>query len=73
MAVRSNVFPIIRIQESNIVSSTKAIIETHVATRPYYNHSDRIIRKNTIRVPYTTETVSRLTVTNIDCRKAGFH
>ena len=31
--------PLSRSQENNIVSDTKAIIETHVAEKRYYNYS----------------------------------
>ena len=36
--------PIMRSQENDIVSSIKAILETHVAVRRYYNYSERIVR-----------------------------
>ena len=50
-------FPSMRIQENDIISSNKEIIETHVAAKRYYNYSKRIIEKTTIRVHYTTETM----------------
>ena len=45
--------PIMRSQENNIVSSTKVIIETHIAARCYYKYPKRILEKTTIRVHYT--------------------
>ena len=62
-----------RIQENYIVSVTKAIIETHVATKNCYNYSERITEKTTIRSHYTTETMSKLTVIFMKYQKAGFH
>ena len=55
-----------------IVSATKAVIETQVETKHYHNYYERIIENNTIIVHYTTETMSKLTVTNINCLKTGF-
>ena len=60
-------------KENDIVSSTKAIIETHVTEKLYQNYSDRKIEKSTIRVHYTTEKMSNLTVTLINCLKGVFH
>ena len=34
----------INIQGNNIVSATKAIVETHILQRHYQNYSDRIIK-----------------------------
>ena len=64
---------IIRSQGNDIVSATKEIIETHVSAKIYYNYSERTIKKTTIRVHYTTETTSKLTVTSISFQKACFH
>ena len=55
--------PRMSIQEKDIVSATKAIIETHVAAKRYYNFSGRTIENTTIRVHYTTETTSKLLLT----------
>ena len=62
-----------RSQENYIFPATKAIIETHVAAKRYYNYSERIIEKTTIIFHYTTETMSELTVKLINCQRAGFH
>ena len=64
--------PIIIIQLKGIVSSTKDIIETHISSERYYNYSERIIENTTIIFHYTTETMSRLTVTLMKYLKAGF-
>ena len=45
MTAWSNVSPIIRNQENNIVSTTKAIMETHLAARRYYNYSEGTIKR----------------------------
>ena len=37
--------PIISIKENNIVSATKAIIETKVVTRSYKNYPERTIKR----------------------------
>ena len=63
---------IIRSQENDIVSDTKAVIETQVETKHYYKYYERIIENTTIIVHYTTETTSKLTVTKINCLKTGF-
>ena len=73
MKSRSNVSPIMRSQENYIVLFTKAIIEAHVAVKRYSNYNDRIILKNTIRVHYTTETISKITVESMNYQKAVFH
>ena len=65
--------PIMRSKENDIVSATKEIIETHIAVRHYYNYSDKIIEKTTIRVHYTTETMSNLNVTYMNFQKADLH
>ena len=65
--------PIVRSQENDIVSATKAIIEINAAAKLYYNYTKRIIRKTTNRVHYKTETTSKLTVTSIKYHKACFH
>ena len=62
-----------RSKEKDIVSATKAIIETYILSTCYYNYSRRIIEKTTIRVHYTTETISELIGTYINFQKAGFH
>ena len=62
-----------RIQGNDIVSATNAIIETHVAVKRYCNYPRRIIKNTTIRVHYTTETMSNLTATSMDYQKSGFH
>ena len=64
---------IIKSQENDIVSATKALIETHVAAKRYYNNSERIIKMTTIRVHYTTKKMSNLTVTSMNSQKAGLH
>ena len=73
MTARSNFFPIIRSQVNDIVSDTKAIIETHVAVKLYYNYTEKIIKNTTIIVHYTMETKSNVTVTSMNLQKAGFH
>ena len=65
--------PIIRSQVNYIVSAIEVIIETHIQEKRYYNYSKRIIKKTAIRVHYMTETMSRLTVTLMNCQKDGFH
>ena len=52
MIARSNISPILRIQENDIISANKAIIETHVAAKRYYNYSERTIKNTTIRDHY---------------------
>ena len=60
-----------RSQENYIVSATKAIIETHVATKHYYNYSERITEKTTIRFHYTMVKMSKLSVILMNYQKAG--
>ena len=62
-----------RSQENYIVSSTKAIIETHVATKNYYNYSERITEKTTTRSHHTTVTMSNLSMILMNYQKAGLH
>ena len=50
MKARSNTSPIIRSQKNDVVSATKAIIETHISTKCYYNYSERIIEQTTTRI-----------------------
>ena len=64
--------PIMRSQEGDIVSATKSIIKTHVAVKRYSKYSDGIIEKTTITVNCTMETMSKLTVTSMNCLKMGF-
>ena len=64
---------IIRSQEIDIVSATKAIIETHLAIKGCYNYSKGIIKKTKIIVHYTTEKMSNLTVKLMNLQRAGFH
>ena len=64
--------PIIRIQEKDSVLSTKAIIETH-SSEVLLKSFKKIIEKTTIRVNYTTGTVSNLTLEDINCQKEGSH
>ena len=45
-----------RSQENDIVSATKAIIETHIYAMSYYNYFKRTIKNTTIRVHYTMAT-----------------
>ena len=72
MTASSQNYPITRSQEDNIVSVTKAMVETHVA-----ENDIRIILiiiiKTTPGVHYTTETISKLTVTLMNFQSAGFH
>ena len=65
--------PIIRSQGHNPFSATRVIIETDIEARRCNNYFERIIKKTAIRVHYTTETISKLTVTSMNCLKAGFH
>ena len=65
--------PIMRIQKNDIVSATKAIIRTHVAVKRYYKYSKWKIKRTRIRVHYTMENISNLTVTLMDFQKVGFH
>ena len=65
--------PIMRSQGKYILSATKAIIDPQKAVKRYYNYSKRIIEKTTIRVHYTTKTMPNITVTSMNCLKAGFH
>ena len=64
---------ILRSQGKDIVSDTKAIIETHISYRCYQNYSNRIFKNTTIIVLCTTEKMSNLTVTLMNCLKAVFH
>ena len=64
--------PIKMSQENDLVSVTKAIIETHVAAKRYPNYSERIIKKTTIIVHYKTETMSKLTVILMNFQREGF-
>ena len=57
---------VVRSQENNTVSATKLIIETNVAAKRYNNYSKRTIKKTTIRVHYTKEKLSNLTVTSMN-------
>ena len=52
-----------RSQENDIVSTTKAIIETYFAMRHYHHYSERIIQNTTIKVHFTTETMPKVPVT----------
>ena len=56
-----------------IFSAINTITETRVASTGYYNYSERIIKNATIQIYYTTETISKLTVTPMNWQKAGFH
>ena len=56
-----------------IFSATKAIIETQVAAKRYYDYFERIIKNTTIRVHYTMEIISKLIVTLVNFPKEGFH
>ena len=62
-----------RNQENYIVSATKVIIETHLEVKRYYNYSDSMIKKTTIRVHYRMEKISKLTVPSMNYQKTGFH
>ena len=72
MTAHSIFSPIMRVQKYDIVSAPESIIETHASENLYYNYYKMILLKNTIRVHHTTETVSKLTVTSMNCQKAGF-
>ena len=65
-------FTILRSQENDIVSDTKAIIETHVVENRSYNYSERIIKNTTTRFHHTAEKISKLTVKSINFHKEGF-
>ena len=71
MTSQSKKSPIIRSQENNLALDTKTIIEIQVAARRYKNYLKRIIKNTIIRVHYTMETSSKLTVTSINCQRAG--
>ena len=58
--------PVMKTQENNIVSATKAILETHIAAKRFHNYPEKIIKKTRIRVQYTTEKMSKLTVTSMN-------
>ena len=62
-----------RSQGNYIVSATKAIIETHVATNNYYNYYERITEKTTTRSHHTTVTMSKLSMILMNYQKAGLH
>ena len=62
-----------RSQEDYIVSDTKAIIETHVATKHYYNYSERITENTTIRPHHTMVKMSNLSMILMNYQKVGFH
>ena len=60
-------------KDEYIVSATTPIIKTHLAAKRCQKYSERIIKKTTIRVHYTMETMSKLTVTSMNFPKTGFH
>ena len=72
MTFWSNVSSIIRSQVNNLVSSTKVMIETHIAERRYKTYSERIIKGLQQESIYTTEKMLNLTVTSMNSQRAGF-
>ena len=69
----SNISPIVRSQENDIVSETKSIIEIEVAAKHYYIYFYGKIKKTAKRFHYTTKTISKLNVTSMNCQRAGYH
>ena len=65
--------PIMRIQEYNNVSDTKAITETKIVQKRYYNYSEKTIKKTTIRVHDTTKTTPELTMILMNFQKIVSH
>ena len=63
------IYTIMRSQGVFIVSATKEIIETHVATNHYKNYSERVIERTAIQFHYTMGTMSKLTVTSMNFKK----
>ena len=61
-----------RSQENDIVSATEEIIETQVVEKLYYNYSKRIIKKTTIKLHFTLETIAKLNVTSMNFLESGF-